>query len=212
MSLLLSIPYTLKLKDGKYFARPLTLVSLSFNAIAKGYIVDLAGKAAQSVAGVSDVLINIGGDLRHLAHLGNLESLGNSRSLENFGSQRVQVDIADPRSSAQNIPPIAHIQIHNQAVASSGHHLRGFQVGETWYSHLLDPRTGYPVPARISASVIADDSATADVLATIFSILPPLKSLEIANQLPRVGCMLVSHSDSPSLNTRLEKFCNRLLS
>ncbi len=208
LSLLRPIPYTLKLQDGKYFARLLTAVSLNFNAIAKGYIVDLAGKVAQSVAGVSEVLVNIGGDLRHMS---NLENLGN---LEKLGRHSVNISIADPRSSAQNIPPIAQIQIHNQAVASSGHHLRGFRVGETWYSHLLDPRTGRPVPAKISASVIADDSATADVLATIFSILPPNQSLEIANQLPRVGCLLVSHADShsdadsDSSSTRSAKFCN----
>jgi FAD:protein FMN transferase len=183
------IPYTLERRKGSYVARRSSGVSLNLNAIAKGYIVDLAGQVALDVAGVQDVLINIGGDLRHM------------------GKQKIPIGIADPRSSAHNLPPIAQIQIGDQAVASSGHQQRGFWVGQQWYSHLLDPRTGYPVPARVSASVLADNSSTADVLATVFSILPPLESLKIADQLPRVGCLLITHPHD-SRETPSEKICN----
>lgn len=155
-------------------ARKLGSVSLNFNAIAKGYIADSACQAARATQGVEEVLVNIGGDLRH------------------WGQQPIQVAIEDPFSRADNAPPIARIQVMNQAVASSGRSRRGFQIGNQWFSHLIDPRSGVPVEQVVGASVIADDCATADVLATAFSVLEPQQSLALAESLPRVGCLLTT--------------------
>ena len=151
-----------------------TSLTVNFNAFAKGYIVDAATRAAHACPGVKEVLVNLGGDLRHL------------------GEKSVQVLIADPFSNAINADPIARLQIKQQGVATSGCTHRGFRVGTEWFSHLLDPRTGQPVEHVVSASVIASDSATADVLATAFSILAPFDSLKLADQIPGIGCLLVT--------------------
>jgi thiamine biosynthesis lipoprotein len=147
---------------------------LNLNAIAKGFIADRACQAALEVDGVTDVLVNFGGDLRHTGRAGR------------------NVSIANPFSNADNAAPIATVHIRNQAVATSGSARRGFRVSSQWYSHVLDPRSGLPVNRTVSVSVIAPDAITADALATVFSVLEPAASLELADSITDVACLIVS--------------------
>ena len=156
-------------------ARRLTSYCASLNSIAKGFIVDRACLLAQR-EGVEDVLLNIGGDLRHT------------------GRNGITVGIADPFTLADNAPPVAKVRLHNSSVATSGRARRGFQIGERWFSHVLDPRTGWPVERTISASVLAADALTADVLATVCSVMAPDEALQIADALPAVGIYLLDES------------------
>lgn len=147
--------------------------ALTLNAIAKGYIVDRACAAARSVSGVEQVLVNIGGDLRV------------------SGPQLRVVGITDPRCDAENAAPVSRIQVREGAVATSGGYRRGFRIGDAWYSHLFDPRTGEAVREMESVSVVAPTTLEADVLATAFSVLPVAESVALADAVPHVGCFLV---------------------
>ncbi|PYE53253.1 FAD:protein FMN transferase [Deinococcus yavapaiensis] len=154
-------------------ARNATPGGPDLNAIAKGYIVDRAVNAALAVTGVSSVLVNIGGDLRHAGH------------------GEVRAGITDPFASADNARPLDVVTISNSALATSGNVHRGFDIGGTWYSHVLDPRTGEPVSHVVSASVLAKDALTADVLATIVGVVPPHEGLRLADDVG-VGVLLVT--------------------
>jgi FAD:protein FMN transferase len=166
----------------KRTAKKLSSGTLNFNAFAKGRIVDCACIAAQNVMGVESVLVNIGGDLRHA------------------GANGVTVDIADALRKTDNLPPVTKVQIQNQGVATSGGAHRGFQIGENYFSHVIDPRSGHPVRQIVGASVIAPDSATADVLATVFSVLEPYESLELADGLGGIGCRVVTQANETVSN------------
>jgi thiamine biosynthesis lipoprotein len=146
---------------------------LSLDAIAKGYIVTRAAARARAVDGVSDVLLNVGGDLQHL------------------GVSPVAVGVADPSAPADNAPPIVMVRIRNAALATSGGYRRGFIANGRRVSHIVDPRTGRPVERIASASVLAPDGATADALSTAFSVMAPNESVALADALPGVGCLLV---------------------
>lgn len=155
-------------------AQYLSTLPINFNAFAKGYIAGKACAAGKAVLGVEEVLVNLGGDLRHLGAVEN------------------RIVIENPYSRADNLPGVATVRLCNQGLATSGRSRRGFQIGERWYSHVLDPRSGYPVETTVSASVIAPDSATADVLATVFSVLEPQASLAMAEGIAGVGCLLIT--------------------
>ncbi|BCM93015.1 FAD:protein FMN transferase [Abditibacteriota bacterium] len=152
----------------------LTTLPVTLNSIAKGFIIDAACEIAFACPDVHEVLLNIGGDLRH------------------SGSKPVPVAIADPRSDAENAEPADRIQLFNGGIATSGNYRRGFQIGERWYSHVLDPRSGRPVEDLIGVSVLAPDATTADVLATAFSVLKPVHSLELADSLGNIGVLLIA--------------------
>jgi FAD:protein FMN transferase len=157
---------------------------VNFNAFAKGWIVDRACLIASELEGVQDVLVNIGGDLRHV------------------GPSSQPVLVADPFSSLDNAPALCEVRVQNQAVASSGNSRRGFQIGSEWFSHVIDPRTGQPVKHTVAVSVIAPDAATADVLATAFCVLEVEDSLELADSLPDVACLIVSKDRQVRTNNR----------
>ncbi|QKJ21132.1 FAD:protein FMN transferase [Microbacterium hominis] len=111
----------------------------------KGWAVDVAGARhldpLLTDPGVTAVGVNAGGDLR-------LRTAGGS-------SWRWRVGIADPgrRGAVQ-----ATVEVRDGAVATSGPAERG--------GHIVDPRTGLATVGVRSATVIADDLATADVWAT----------------------------------------------
>jgi len=156
---------------------------VTLNAIAKGYILDRVCVTAMQQPGVQAVLVNIGGDIRHL------------------GVSPVPVHIADPFAPQENAVPISTVRLQNQGVATSGNYRRGFRIGERWYSHLLDPRTGYPVERVVSASVVAESALLADVLTTAFSVMQPEESLRLADSLPGVATLLVSQNGEIDANT-----------
>lgn len=163
-------------------ARRFTRLPVSLDALAKGYIVDRAAARARAVDGVVQVLVNIGGDLRH------------------HGARALTVSVADPRAPADNAPPIAVVKLRDEALATSGSYRRGITVDGRVVSHILDPRSGLPADGVTSASVIAPDCATADALSTAFSVLAPRESLGLADSLRGVGCLIVQRDGTITTN------------
>ncbi len=151
----------------------------NLNALAKGAIVDAAVATALAVDGVRDVVVNAGGDLRH------------------HGAEPVLVGIEDPAHPHDNAPPLVVVALGDGALATSGGARRGWTIAGRWYSHVLDPRSGRPVDHVASASVVAPDAATADVVATVCSVLAPADGVAFVDGLgdglddPAVACFVV---------------------
>lgn len=155
-------------------ARRLSPIPLTFNAIAKGMILDRVGEKVLEMAGVRGVLIEIGGDLRVL------------------GDAEAAVAVADPRRDALGAVPLTQLRVRSGAVATSGGSERFQTIAGRKFSHLIDPRRGTPVSHTISATVLAADASTADVLATVCSVLSVEESLQLVERLPHVECLLVA--------------------
>lgn len=154
-------------------ATHLSETPLAMNSFVKSYIVGHSADAALRVAGVRGVVVNIGGDLVVR------------------GDWIEPVDIANPKSDAENSDPIARLAIRDRAVATSGDYRRGVEIRGKHYSHIVDPRTGMPADQVISSTVIARDPATAGALATAFSVLTPEESRRLAAAMPGVEYLLV---------------------
>lgn len=155
-------------------ATHLSHAPLVLNSFVKSYIINRATEAAMAAAKVDAVVVNIGGDLVVR------------------GALTEAVDIADPLSDAENSDAIARLLIRDRAVATSGNYRRGIQIGDRWYSHIVDPRTGLPVDHVISSTVVAPNATDAGALATAFSVLTPQESLALAASLPGVECLLIT--------------------
>ena len=153
----------------------LTHSSISLDAIAKGYIITQAAARGAEVEGVTDIIVNIGGDIQH------------------FGTRPTVIGIQDPFASEDKSPPIGAVRIQNAALATSGGYRRGFMMKRGRLSRIVDPRSGKLVEHVASASVFAPNCATADALSTAFRVMQPHESIALADSLPEVGCMLVEH-------------------
>lgn len=154
-------------------ATHLSAAPLVLNSFTKSYIVDRAARAGMSVGGVQGIVVNIGGDL--VAR----------------GDWQERVSVIDPRADADNARPLTQIDISNRAVATSGVYRRGFDINGAHYSHIVDPRTGWPTGHVLSATVVAPDAADAGALATAFCVLTPEQSAALAAQVPNAEFMLV---------------------
>jgi thiamine biosynthesis lipoprotein len=152
---------------------------VDLNAIAKGYIVDRAAEAAKAHRGIDSVLVNAGGDLRHL------------------GAGSVRVGIEDPALPYDNLPPRWRVDVSNAALATSGSARRGFRIGDQWFGHVLDPRTGWPVTHTTSVSALAADALSADALTTVLGVLAPAEAISFAER-EHVACLIVDAAGQSS--------------
>ena len=81
-----------------------------------------------------------------------------------------RVGIRDPFGTANEY--FATLTVGEGFLSTSGSYERNFTQNGVTYHHLLDPATGYPVQHNIlSATVLADDCATADAYATAFMVM-----------------------------------------
>lgn len=157
---------------------------LGLNALAKGYVVDRAAGAAFASAGVRAVLVNAGGDLRTV------------------GGSGLTVAVADPFSRQDDLPPLCRVHVRGGALATSGDTHRGYRVGEAWHSHLLDPRTGWPVSALPGVTVTAPDCLTADVLATALRVLGVEGGLALTEATPGAAALIVTRDGERHASAR----------
>jgi len=146
---------------------------LALNSFVKSYIAGRAAQAGLNASGARAIVVNIGGDLVVR------------------GDWREPVDIADPRSDAENSAPLARVLLRDRAIATSGDYRRGVDINGRHYSHIVDPRTGAPASEVISSTVIAPSPADAGALATALSVLTPGESARLVTTVPGAEYFLV---------------------
>lgn len=123
------------------------MVKLGFGGFAKGYAVDSAISILQEL-GISNAIVNIGGDLR---------------AIGSHGKRPWIIGIRHPRKDGM----MASIALKgDESVFTSGDYERFFEYQGTRYPHIIDPRTGWPARDVISATVLHTDAAEADAAAT----------------------------------------------
>lgn len=146
---------------------------LMTNTFVKSYIIRKAAEKVMALPGVESVVVNIGGDILAL------------------GPRTETVAISNPFADAENDAPLANIEIQNKAIATSGNYRRGFSIQGKWYSHIVDPRTAFPVREVVSATVVAPNATDAGALATAFNVLRPEESKKLAATLPGVEYLII---------------------
>lgn len=169
--------------EGNRLIRETKDVTLNLSAIAKGYGVDAIAKYLAE-QGYNNFFIEVGGETR-MAGVGPR------------GAWRVGVE--DPRSKYQS-SPLYIIEPGDNAFGTSGDYRIYFEEDGMRYTHILDPRTGYPIASRVaSASVLAKDSATTDALATALMVLGEKEALELVESQPGVECLLLLWTEDHGL-------------
>ncbi|MCD4702372.1 MAG: FAD:protein FMN transferase, partial [Candidatus Aegiribacteria sp.] len=124
---------------------------LDFGAIAKGYTADRIYTLAREM-GAGAALVEIGGEIR----CGGDPETGRLWKLA----------VRNPRG--ENIMEM--IEIENGAVATSGDYESYFYENGIRFCHILDPRTGYPESGVASVTVVCENAAFSDALATAVSV------------------------------------------
>ena len=161
-------------------------VKFNFGAVAAGYAAD---KAIEVIAksGITNALVNTGGEIRGI---GDDWTIG----------------IQHPRIGGQILEKL---KLHGKAVATSGDYELYFEKNGRRYHHILNPKDGFPAPGCQSVTVIAENTLTADALATGIFVLGPAKGLELAESLENVEAYIVDSSGQILQSSGFKNFISR---
>ncbi|MBG0859642.1 MAG: FAD:protein FMN transferase [Bacteroidales bacterium] len=152
------------LSDGKVIKSSPGII-LDFNAIAQGYSVDVISRYIDT-KGISNYLVEVGGEVR-------------VRGDKDGTMWRIGIDRPEDNNMIPGNNLEAIIRLRDRSLATSGNYRKFYVENGIKYSHTIDPRTGYPARNQLlSATIIADDCATADGIATACMVMGKDKSVE----------------------------------
>ena len=177
-SLLINVGFeNIDLVDKKYLLKKKASISIDLASIAKGYAVD---KVAELIKknDIKNFLVEIGGEV----YASGVRKNG----------QYWRIGVNRPRKETPSDEIYKIVTLKDKAFATSGDYRNFFEVSGKRYSHILDPKTGYPVVNFVvSVSIVADTCTFADGLATAVMVMGREKGLKLINALPDVEGMIV---------------------
>jgi len=148
-------------------------MKIGFGAIGKGYAADRAKELLQK-KGVTAGIINASGDM-------------NTWGLQPNGEEW-KVAITNPLNKNK---VFAVLPIKQGAVVTSGNYEKFVTFNGKRYSHIIDPRTGYPATGIISATIFAPSAELADALATSVFVMGIEAGLDRINQMGGIECLII---------------------
>jgi len=146
---------------------------IGFGAIGKGYAADKAKELLMS-KGVKGGIVNASGDL---TTWGTRET-----------GEKWMVGITNPMDADKIF---TWLPIVESSVATSGDYEKYIVFKGEKYSHIIDPRTGYPTKGVTSVSIFAKRAELCDALATAVFIMGRDSGIHLINQLDGVEVVLV---------------------
>ncbi|TXE20432.1 FAD:protein FMN transferase [Psychroflexus gondwanensis] len=192
----------IQLSEDAQVASSLPVFYLDFNAIAKGYTVDVFGEYLHS-KGVNNYLVEIGGEVRV-----------KGKNLEKASPWKVGIELPVANNSRELM---YGIQLKNESLATSGNYrkFRSDSLSGKKYVHTINPNTGQSQKTDIlSASVITTTCADADAYATAFMAMGLEKSVQFIEKQNAIKVIFI-YSDSegnqktyisPELQSSVEEF------
>lgn len=161
---------------------------LDFNAIAKGYAVDVIADFL-ATQDIENYLVEIGGEVR-------------TKGVNMASEQPWKIGVENPNFDGSQTVMKA-ISLADEAMATSGTY-RKFKVDEDGnrYAHIIDAKTGYPSKTNLlSISVIAPDCMTADAYATVFKTMGVEGVANFLKDHAELKVFLIFENDKKELET-----------
>ena len=157
--------------SGIKFSRP--TISLDLGGVAKGNIVDIIAGLLK-MRGVRSGLVDGGGDICI------------------FGSRRFKIAMTNPKT--ENV--IAILDCPSGGVVTSGNYARNFSISGRKFSHIINPKTGWPLESEyFSVTAIAPSAEDADAFATSLMVLGEIGGRKLLSKLGRGYGAVFMHED-----------------
>ncbi|CAM4028100.1 FAD:protein FMN transferase [Flavobacterium sinopsychrotolerans] len=148
-------------------------MKLGLGGIGQGYIADKVKNLLYAKGCISGI-INVSGDI-------------NAWGKQPDGKPWT-VGIVNPLNKNKIF---ATFPIEDSAVETSGSYEKYVIFDGIRYSHIIDPRTGYPAKGVVSVSVFAKQTEIADAMATGIFVLGVEVGLDLVNQIKGLECIIV---------------------
>jgi thiamine biosynthesis lipoprotein len=131
-------------------------VELDPGGIGKGYAVDRMADILRE-AGITSALISAAGS--------SIYALGAPPNEKGW-----HIRVRDPKSEQLTA---AELDLKDESLSTSGSYEKFFEADGKIYSHLMDPRTGYPAQGMLSVSVVAPKTIDSEAWTKPFFINGP---------------------------------------
>ena len=165
------------ISDDRYLKKKNAAVTLDLASIAKGYAIDQIVKIIRKNK-LYNFIVEAGGEVY--------------ASGFRIDGKPWKVGINRPDKNAPLNEVYKTVPLTNKSLGTSGDYRNYFEINGKHFSHVLDPRTGYPVNnGVVSVSVIAEQCIFADGFATALMVLGHKKGLQLVNSLPSVECLFI---------------------
>ncbi len=161
-------------------------MKLGLGGIAQGYIADKIKEVLQEKRCTSG-LVNVSGDINTWGKQPNGEPWS--------------VGIINPMNKNK---VFATFILDDSAVETSGSYEKFVVFNGKRYSHIIDPRTGYPASGIVSVSVFAKQTELADALATGIFVLGIEVGLDLVNQLNGIDCIIVDDKGGVHVSNKID--------
>jgi thiamine biosynthesis lipoprotein len=176
----------IEVSEKKFIVKNEAQITLDLASIAKGYAVDQIGQVIKN-HGISNFIVEIGGEVYASGFKKN--------------KKKWEIGISTPEKNAGFENVYKKIPLTNRALATSGDYRQFFEIKGIRYSHVINPKTGYPVNnGVVSVSILADKCILADGLATAVMVMGKEKGLKLINSLDGVECLIIIRKDDGSLS------------
>ena len=141
-------------------------MSLNFDGLAKGYATDRA-RTILSEQGFTQAMIDAGS-----SSIAVLSPAGHT-SVWHLG-------LRHPADSERSV---ARLSLDRPALSTSGTGERGFTIAGRWFSHLIDPSSGFPVEELASATAVGDYAELLEVASKLLLLRGCEEGLRVCDHL-----------------------------
>lgn len=185
----------LRLKQN-FLAKEQACIQIDLNGIAQGYSVDLIAQYLEQ-RGAKFYLAELGGEIRISGRKPN--------------GSLMKIGIEGPDENG--IPGIRHIAgLEHGAITTSGNYRKFHQNGSKKITHLINPKTGYPLDNEmISVTVYAKDAITADGYDNALMAMPLKEALAFVAKRKDLEAYFVYHQKDGSVADTLTLGFKKLL-
>ena len=174
--------------ENQYLIKADGRMEINFNAIAQGYSVDLLG-AFLSSKGINDFIIDVGGEVL-------------TKGLKPEQKKWV-VGIQKPtKESDGEIEAQVTVELTEMAFVTSGSYRKYYEENGKRFSHMIDPKTGYPVThSLLSVTVLSKTCAEADAYATAFMVMGFEKAIAFVNGRPDLEAFFIYANENGEMQS-----------
>ena len=152
---------------------------IDFNAIAKGYSVDVISRFL-SINNITNYLVEVGGEIR-------------SSGMNLDGNKNWRVGLDTPRFDGLQRDLYKIFNLKDKSMATSGVY-RKFKIDSSGnkYAHIIDPKTGYSSTSNIlSVTVISEDCIEADAYATALQLMSVDEITRLAKENSAISIFII---------------------
>lgn len=157
-------------------------MKIGFGATGKSYSADKT-KALMQQLGVQAGIINASGDIA----LWGTQPDGSAWT----------VGIADPFQSGEVLKVL---KLRNTAIVTSGDYQKFVEFGGKRYSHIINPKTGYPSTGLTSVTITGENAETANGLSTSVMVLGKEKGLRLLKKFPSYQYLIIEDNGNITQN------------